>query len=146
MPTGGVIIAVSISRITQDAEPDRIVAGLEHDRRDDRHRRHHHRQRLHEHAEDDVEDDHQRSAAAVGDSCSPSDAAVDLAREPDRGDDEVEEVGRDQDRHDHRGGAHRAFEGVLQHRRTVRRRCQAAMPSAAITPSAADSVAVAQPA
>ena len=74
------------------------------------------------------------------------DELVDLAGQADRGDDEVEEVGGDQDRHDHRGGAHRAFEGVQQHRDASAGRCQAATPSAAITPSAADSVAVAQPA
>ena len=96
-----------------DAEPDRIVAGLEHDRRDDRHRRDHHRQCLHEHAEDEIENHHGDQQLDFG-KTQARDETVHLAGEADRGDDEIEEVGGEQDRHDHGGGAHRAFEGIQQ--------------------------------
>ncbi len=61
-------------------------------------------------------------------------------------DDDVEEVGSDQDRHDHGGRAHRSLEDVEEHAKRQPAIGRRAMPIAPITPSAAASVAVATPA
>src|SRR4029450_8110478 len=98
----------------QDAVPDRVVAGLDHERRRDGDGRDHHGELFHEGAQHEVEDDHRQQDLYRRHLVS-SDQLAELLGEADRLDDDVEEEGADQDRYHHRRRAHGAFADVAQH-------------------------------
>src|SRR5690606_20704242 len=99
----------------QNAEPDLVEAEAEGDGSDDRNRDHHQGERLDEEAEHDIEQD-DNEEGAIGPQLELLQHAVDLARQPDRRKDEIEEVSGGHDQHDHGRRLHGSLQRLAHHR------------------------------